>query len=139
MPRNLVAAIDKKNFLDLFIALHGLSKSNEDDRKKAVMAALGNQAVKGGSVQAIEGTVITLWSGLDSSKRFDAEDRIAIARIFNTWSGLNRGLSGLAVFSTSANSRDLNAAREALNEMFGPDNFRPDQDPEDVVPDYLKS
>ena len=47
--------------------------------------------------------------------------------------------SGLAVFSTSANSSDLKAAREALNEMFSPDKFRPDQDPEDVVPDYLKS
>ena len=146
---NLVVAFDNKNFLDLFAALHGLTKNIEDHSYRealppAVAPLLENR--KGWKrkktkqrLRDIDATINTLVQEFARNKRISEENKITIAKIFNTWILVKPKFSGLAVFSTSANSSDLKAAREALNEMFSPDKFRPDQDPEDVVPDYLKS
>jgi hypothetical protein len=36
--------------------------------------------------------------------------------------------------SSRARKSDLNAANKALKVIFAPDNFRPDQDQDDIVP-----
>ena len=129
----LLDAIDDKDFVELFSALRQFSNITGDDRNGAVAAVLENRAVNRDMVQAIEGTVFTLWAGLERSKRFDAEERIEIDKIFSTWSSLNRNVSGLAALSSSAKTSDLNAAKKALSEMFR------DQDPDEIVLNTLKT
>ena len=88
-------AFDNKNFLDLFAALHGLTKNIEDHSYRealppAVAPLLENR--KGWKrkktkqrLRDIDATINTLVQEFARNKRISEENKITIAKIFNTW------------------------------------------------------